>query len=100
MRKFTIYDKKGFLAYKDLKDYKWKATEFSDIGIGDRRIFHETGEKVYACVMENRNKYYLVFDSLEKAEEYAKSQNLGLKSSERCEEYLTEVYSRYVTSEE
>ena len=50
--------------------------------------------------MENMNKYYLVFDSLEEAKEYAESQNLGLKSSERCEEYLTEVYSRYVTSEE
>ena len=97
MRKFSIYDKKGFLAYKDLKDYKWKATSFSEDG--DRRIFHKTGENVYACIMENMNKYFLVFDSLEKAEEYAKSQNLGLKSSERCEEYLDEFHSRYVNSE-
>ena len=98
MKNFSLYDKKGFIAYKDLKDYKWKATEFSDNG--DKRIFHETSEKVYACIMENMNKYYLVFDSLEEAKKYAKSQNLGLKSSERCEEYLTEVYSRYVNSEE
>ena len=98
MRNFSLYDKKGFLAYKDLKDYKWKATEFSDNG--DQRIFHETSEKVYACIMENMNKYYLVFDSLEEAKKYADSQNLGLKSLERCEEYLDEVHSRYVNSEE
>ena len=98
MRNFSLYDKNGFIAYKDLKDYKWKATEFSDNG--DKRIFHETSEKVYACIMENMNKYYLVFDSLEEAKKYADSQNLGLKSSERCEEYLDEVHSRYVNSEE
>ena len=98
MRKFSLYDKKGFIAYKDLKDYKWKYTEFSDNG--DKRIFHETGEKVYACIMENMNKYYLVFDSLEEAKKYADSQNLGLKSSERCEKYLDEFHSRYVNSEE
>ena len=98
MKRFTIYDKNGFLAYKDLKDYKWKATSFSEDG--DRRIFHKTGEKVYACIMENMNKYYLVFDSLKKAEEYADSQNLGLKSLERCEEYLDEFHNRYVNSEE
>ena len=98
MKNFSLYDKNGFIAYKDLKDYKWKATEFSDNG--DTRIFHETSEKVYACIMENMNKYYLVFDSLEEAKEYADSQNLGLKSSKRCEEYLDEVHSRYVNSEE
>lgn len=98
MKNFSLYDKKGFIAYKDLKDYKWKATEFSDNG--DKRIFHETSEKVYACIMENMNKYYLVFDSLEEAKKYADSQNLGLKSSERCEKYLDEVRSRYVNSEE
>ena len=56
MKNFSLYDKNGFIAYKDLKDYKWKATEFSDNG--DKRIFHETSEKVYACIMENMNKYY------------------------------------------
>ena len=98
MKNFSLYDKNGFLAYKDLKDYKWKATSFSEDG--DRRIFHKTGEKVYACIMENMNKYYLVFDSLEEAKKYADSQNLGLKSSERCEKYLDEFHSRYVNSEE
>ena len=98
MKNFSLYDKKGFLAYKDLKDYKWKYTKFSDDG--DTRIFHETGEKVYACIMENMNKYYLVFDNLEEAKKYADSQNLGLESSERCEKYLDEVRGRYVTSEE
>ena len=98
MKRFDLYDKKGFLAYKDLKDYKWKATSFSEDG--DRRIFHKTGEKVYACIMENMNKYFLVFDSLEEAKKYADSQNLGLKSSERCEKYLDEFHSRYVNSEE
>ena len=98
MKNFSLYDKNGFLAYKDLKDYKWKATYFSDDG--DTRIFHETGEKVYACIMENMNKYYLVFDNLEEAKKYAESQNLGLESSKRCEKYLDEMYSRYVNSEE
>ena len=50
--------------------------------------------------METMNKYYLVFDSLEEAKKYADSQNLGLKSSERCEKYLDEFHSRYVNSEE
>ena len=43
MRNFSLYDKKGFLAYKDLKDYKWKATSFSEDG--DRRIFHKQVKK-------------------------------------------------------
>ena len=98
MKNFSLYDKKGFIAYKDLKDYKWKATSFSEDE--DTRIFHETGEKVYACIMENMNKYYLVFDNLEEAKKYAESQNLGLESSKRCEKYLDEVHSRYVNSEE
>ena len=98
MKRFDLYDKKGFLAYKDLKDCKWKATSFSEDG--DRRIFHETGEKVYACIMENMNKYFLVFDNLEEAEEYAESQNLGLESSKRCEKYLDEFHNKYANSEE